>query len=241
MLAQGALESGKAPPQLRVVISNAEPLYPHQRSRIEQAFGCDVRDTYGMAETILGASECDHASLHLWPEAGIMEILKDDAEAPVSPGAPGRVVATGLLNDDMPLVRYEVGDRATLDPSTIPCACGRSLPRLESVEGRSDDVVVTPDGTRVGRLDPVFKSDLAVREAQIVQERVDLLRVRVVPAPGWRERDREVIVKRLQDRVGRRMNVVVEEVPVLERTAAGKLRAVVSRLPEEQRREAESR
>jgi phenylacetate-CoA ligase len=223
-----------------VVISNAEPLYPHQRSRMEQAFGCAVRDTYGMAETIVGASECDHGSLHLWPEAGIMEILKDDAEEPSSPGSPGRVVATGLLNDDMPLVRYKVGDRATLDLSAIPCACGRSLPRLASVEGRLDDVVVTPDGTRVGRLDPVFKADLAVREAQIVQERVDLLRVRVVPAPGWRKCDREVIVKRLQDRVGRRMNVVVEEVPVLERTAAGKLRAVVSRLPEERRRGAES-
>jgi phenylacetate-CoA ligase len=112
-----------------------------------------------------------------------------------------------------------------------PCPCGRSLPRLSSIEGRLDDMVLTPDGARVGRLDPVFKADLAVREAQIVQERIDLLRVRVVPAPGWCDRDRGVIVDRLQDRVGRRMDVLVEEVSALERTPAGKLLGVVSRLP----------
>ncbi len=230
-LAQGALEVGGPSVRLPVVISNAEPLYPHQRERIGRAFGCAVRDTYGMAEQVTAASECRHGSLHLWPEVGILEILGDDSQETAPGGAPGRVVATGLLNPDMPLVRYEVGDRAALLPSMSLCSCGRSLPRLSSIEGRLDDMVLTPDGARVGRLDPVFKADLAVREAQIVQERIDLLRVRVVPAPGWCDRDRDVIVKRLQERVGRRMDVLVEEVSVLERTPAGKLRAVVSHLP----------
>jgi phenylacetate-CoA ligase len=240
-LAQGALEGGGAPPRLNVVISNAEPLYPHQRERIAHAFDCAVRDTYGMAETVLGGSECSHSSLHIWPEVGILEVLRDDADEPVPAGASGRVVATGLLNPDMPLVRYEVGDRAVLDPSSVPCPCGRLLPRLSIVEGRLDDIVLTPEGARVGRLDPVFKADLPVREAQIVQEEIDLLRVRVVPAPGWGERDREAIVERVRDRVGCRMNVLVEEVTVLERTTAGKFRAVVSHLPRELRDAAEGR
>jgi phenylacetate-CoA ligase len=180
---------------------------------------------------VAAASECSHETLHLWPEAGILEILRDDADEAAPDGVAGRVVGTGLLNPDMPLVRYEVGDRAARLPTASRCPCGRSLPRLASVEGRLDDMVVTPDGARVGRLDPVFKEDLAVREAQIVQERIDLLRVRVVPAPGWSARDRDIIIERIRDRVGRRMEVCVEEVPCLERTPAGKLRAVVSHLP----------
>jgi phenylacetate-CoA ligase len=230
-LAQGALEGEGPSVRIPVVLSNAEPLYPHQRDRIRRAFGGAVRDTYGMAEQVTAASECGHGSLHLWPEAGLLEILSDDDLEAAQTGVPGRVVATGLLNPDMPLVRYEVGDRAATLPPTSPCPCGRALPRLSSVEGRLDDVVLTPDGARVGRLDPVFKADLAVREAQIVQERIDLLCVRVVPAPGWSARDREVIIERIRDRVGRRMEVRIEEVPCLERTPAGKLRGVVSRLP----------
>ncbi len=231
VLAQGALEAHGPPVRIPVVISNAEPLLPHQRERIARAFGGVVRDSYGMAEQVAAASECGDGSLHLWPEAGVLELLEDGGGAAVLDGTAGRVVATGLLNPDMPLVRYEVGDRAVLATSLPPCSCGRSLPRVASIEGRMDDVVLTPDGARVGRLDPVFKADLAVREAQIVQEKIDLLRVRVVPAPGWSQRDRDAIVERLRDRVGRRMDVRIEETTFLERTPGGKLRGVVSRLP----------
>ena len=102
-------------------------------------------------------------------------------------------MATGLLNPDMPLVRYDVGDRGARAPSGAACACGRLLPRLLAIEGRSDDVVVTPEGRRVGRLDPVFKADLAIREAQIVQETRDRVRVLIVPAAGYGEDDARTV------------------------------------------------
>ena len=239
-LAQIALEKGLQAPPMQVAINNAEPFYQHQRESIAEAFQCPVRDTYGMAEIVCAASECQAGTLHLWPEVGIIEMMHDDVDEPVLPGQTGRLVCTGLLNADMPLIRYEVGDRGTLAREGRTCACRRTLPVLQEVEGRSDDVVMTPNGRRVGRLDPVFKADLPIREAQIIQESLQRVRVRFVPAPGYVDRDGMAIVQRLRDRVGD-MEIVLEQVDCIPRSASGKFRAVISKVtpPEESPEEAD--
>jgi phenylacetate-coenzyme A ligase PaaK-like adenylate-forming protein len=229
-LAAFALEQGLKTPVLRVAIGNAEPLLLWQRAAISAAFRCPVRETYGMAEIVCGASECSAGSLHLWPEAGVVEVLADDADREVSPGHSGRLVATGLLNETMPLIRYELGDRGSFDGAGDPCGCGRTLPRLLSVEGRTDDVLVTPDGRRVGRLDPVFKADLPIREAQVIQETIDRIRVRVVAAEGFDERHAREIRLRLRDRLGSDVQIAVETTDCIPRGSRGKFQAVVSKL-----------
>jgi phenylacetate-CoA ligase len=228
-LALFAQEQHLEPPRLKVVISNAEPLLSHQRRLIASVFGCPVRDTYGMSELVCAASECEAGRFHLWPEVGIYEVLRDDADEPVPPGEVGRLVCTGLLNADMPLIRYEVGDRVAIAPTGASCPCGRTLPLLLSVEGRSDDVIVTPDGRRIGRLDPVFKSNFPIREAQIVQESLVGLRVLVAPGPGFTAQTAQCLKLALQERVGE-MSVSVEEVSSIPRSANGKFRAVISKV-----------
>lgn len=227
-LAQIALEQGLEPPPLQVVISNAEPLYDFQRAALERAFACPVRNTYGMAEIVSAASECASESMHLWPEVGVTEDLCDDSDEPAAEGQNGRLICTGLLNADMPLVRYATGDRGALATAGRGCPCGRTLDRLEGIEGRSDDVIVTPDGRRVGRLDPVFKANLRIREAQVEQTSAYSIYVRVVPAEGYGPSDATEIRRGLQQRLGQSVSVNVETVNALPRTAAGKIRAVVS-------------
>ena len=229
-LAQGVLEQGLSPLPLKVAISNAEPLTDSQRRAVEQAFLCPVRDTYGMAEIVAAGSECEAGSLHQWPEVGVTEVLRDDSNDRVADHESGRLICTGLLNADMPLVRYAVGDRGRIGSGGRPCPCGRELPSFDSIEGRADDVVFTPDGRRVGRLDPVFKADLRIREAQIVQENLTSVRVNVVPAPGFGPRDEREIVRGLRQRLGDSMGITVESVDSIPRTEAGKLRAVISRV-----------
>lgn len=217
---------------LAVVVTNAEPLLDHQRETIERAFGCPVRETYGMAEIVTAASECEHGRMHLWPEVGVVEVL-DAADAPVPTGTAGQLVCTGLVNQDMPLVRYRVGDRAAENADTSACACGRRLPRLASIEGRNDDTLYTLDGRAVGRMDPVFKSRAPVLEAQIVQESLSRIRVRVVPAVDYTAAAGASIAERIRDRLGD-VDVEIETVSSLPRSANGKLRAVVCALaPEE--------
>ncbi len=228
-LAFSILDQRLLPPALRVVITNAEPLLPGQRSAIAEAFGCPVRETYGLAELTAAASECEAGRLHLWPEVGIVEV--SDQQDQVTPQAgEGRLVSTGLLNTDQPLIRYSAGDLIHLAPAGERCASGRTLPLVRAVEGRCDDVLRTPDGRVIGRLDPAFKGEWPIREAQVRQERHDLVRVVVVPGPGFARVHEAALVRELSARLGALVTVEVELVDEIPRGKNGKFQAVVSLL-----------
>jgi phenylacetate-CoA ligase len=185
-----------------------------------------------MAEIAAAASECEHRTLHMWPDVGYTEIIDDGHSS--SGADSGDLVCTGLLNADMPLIRYRTGDRGRLGPRGERCGCGRTLPSLAAVEGRSDDVLYASDGRRVGRLDPVFKADLPIHEAQIVQETLRRIRVRYVPAPGFSRSAETSIADRLRDRLGS-IEIVFESLGRIPRTASGKFRAVVCAITPELR------
>ncbi len=231
-LARAVLQAGHQNIKMTVVVTNAEPVFDYQRRAIEEAFQCPVRETYGMAETTAAASECSSHTLHLWPEAGILEVL--DRTVPVPDGGSGELIATGLMNFEMPLIRYRVGDHITLPGHKKTCACGRGLPQIASIDGRLDDVLYTVDGRRIGRLDPIFKSNLPIHEAQIIQESLDLVRVKYVPAIDFSLQAGHSIVERLQERMGN-IQVVLERVSELPRGANGKFRAVICKLSPEER------
>jgi phenylacetate-coenzyme A ligase PaaK-like adenylate-forming protein len=224
-LARHALARGATDVRFRAALTSSETLFQHQRAVIEQAFGCRVYDSYGSAEMVALVTECDRSRLHISPEVGVVEVLKDDR--PAHPGEMGELVCTGLLNEAMPLIRYRTGDAAV--QGSGPCPCGRPLPVLERIEGRVDDLLWTRDGRAIGRLDPVFKGVDHVAESQIIQETLEQLRVRLVPATGYREEDGRRVVSNLRERMGD-VRVVLEIVPSIER-AGGKFRAVICRLP----------
>lgn len=218
-LAAGALEAGRKLGGLRVAITNAEPVHQYQRRLAGEAFGCPLRETYGMAEIVAAASECEHGSLHLWPEVGVLE----------SHG--GELVATGLFNTDMPLIRYRLGDRGILAPAGTVCACGRKLPVLAGLEGRVDQVLIGMDGQQVGRMDPVFKADLPLVEAQIIQTARDRIVLRYVPAEGFGEQTRRTLTAEIRARLGA-VNVEFERLEQIPREANGKFRAVIRQFRE---------
>lgn len=232
-LAEFVLMSGRTDLRPRVVITNAEPLYDHQKAAMARAFSCPVVETYGMTEMGVAASACHNGQLHTWPDLGYLEILDHDGQ-PAAPGQVGEVVTTGLLNVDQPLIRYRTGDLAVAAPDDFRCPCGNEAPVLARVEGRNDHVLVTADGRRVGRLDPVFKGALRILEAQIVQLDLNAFAIRYVPGPGCDVTDTDRMVKELRDRIGD-VSVHLESVDAIERNANGKFRAVVSRLSEDRR------
>lgn len=224
-LAQGVLASGRRDIRMRVAIANAEPVFDYQRAAIEKAFQCPLRETYGMAELAAAAGECGHGRMHVWPDVGVIEVI--DGTQPVRNGAVGDLVCTGLLNVDMPLIRYRVGDRGALAPQTDSCECGRTLPLMKGIDGRRDDVLYTRDGRAIGRLDPVFKQHLPVVEAQIVQQSLEDITIRFVPAAGYDDDAGRSMIERLQDRLGP-VRVTLERCESLPRTGNGKFRAVIS-------------
>lgn len=232
-VAQEILRLRRKDLQMTVAITNAEPLFAYHRQTISEAFQCQVRETYGMAEIVAAASECGDGLLHLWPEVGRVEVCQDNR--PVDKGILGDLVGSGLLNTDMPLIRYRIGDRGTLTPGQAPCTCGRALPKLAALEGRIDDVLYTADRRCIGRLDPVFKDQLPVREAQIVQEGLDRVRLRYVPAQGFTSNTARLMVQRLQERMGA-VEVLLEQMAEIPREHNGKFRSVICQIPDEEKK-----
>jgi len=227
VLATVILEQNLIPPaSLRVIFSNAELLLDKQRDTIQRAFNCPVVNTYGMSENVALATECQTGKMHISPEVGLIEIL-DEQENEIN--TTGNIVATGLLNADMPLIRYEVGDRGQLSESNS-CHCGRALPILNKVEGRMNDLIVTKDGRKIFWLNPIFY-DLPIIEAQIVQKSLEYILIRVVPTTTYAHSDGNVIIKRLLERVGN-MNVELELVEQIPRSTNGKFRNIISHLIE---------
>jgi len=236
-LASDALLGGLRLEGLRVLITNAEPVFPWQREVIQRAFGCAVRETYGMAELVAAASECQHGSLHLWPDVGHLEVLRDEEDRAVSRGMAGRFVCTGLLNADMPLIRFAVGDRGALAENQS-CRCGRRLPLLARVEGRTNDLLIARDGRRVYWVNPIFYG-LPVRQAQIVQETLDRVRIRYSPADGFTLSAESEIANRLRDRLGE-VSIVFEEVDRIPNEANGKFKSVRCDLADAERQLAQA-
>lgn len=235
-LARMMLDAGVRPayaPAALVLCS--EKLTPHMKAVIEEAFGARPYEEYGTVENCVLATECEIGSLHLNPDFGIVEIL-DENDRPVPIGEAGRIICTGLLNETQPLIRYDVGDLGAL--AKDKCPCGRDqLPVLKEVVGRSEDVIVGPDGRQTVRFHSLFINLPHVMEGQVVQEELDFVRVRVVAKSGFDEAEKALIRQRLRDRLGE-VRVEVEEVSEIERTVRGKFRAVVSRIPDAVRRQA---
>lgn len=225
LLARFILERGLEVPTLAAVVTTSEKLTPNMRRTLEAAFRCRVYEEYSTVENVIFASECEHGKLHVSPDAGIVEILRADG-TPCEPGEVGEVVATGLMRDYQPLIRFALGDLAAWEGE--PCACGRALPVLREVVGRVEDVVLTADGRRTVRFHGIFLDLPHVREGQIVQESLSRIRVRVVPEPGFGPSDAHRMEARVQQRLGAEVVVEVETVERIPRTAAGKFQAVVS-------------
>jgi phenylacetate-CoA ligase len=208
----------------RAIIASCETLLPDQRSVVEEAFGCAVTDFYGSAEMSAFVAQCERGSYHAWATYGICEVVVGDR--PARPGEAGDLVTTSFINDAMPLLRYRTGDVAVLGEE---CGCGLPFPTLHQIAGRRDDVLTTPDGRQVGRLDPAFKglADDAFNEAQIVQVALDRVVLRYVPGTRFDTGAVEKVERELRSRLGPSVNVEAEAVSALPRGPSGKLRAVV--------------
>ncbi len=178
LVARALLDAGRPlpPGRLAAVFTSSESLLAFHRDGIERAFGAPVRDRYGTSEFAVSMTACRENGLHVDMEFCVVEV---EPEEETPEWVRGPLLATGLGNDATPLLRYRIGDVGTR--AKRPCPCGRPGDVFLDVDGRIEDYVVTPDGRWIGRLDHVFKEQLDVAEAQILQETPAAIEVLVVP------------------------------------------------------------
>ena len=226
-IASYALEHNDKPAPAKAVFTTSETVTADARERIEAAFQCRIYDRYCAVEMCLFASQCEYGRYHVSPEIGIIELLDSEGND-VAPGVMGEVVCTGLQNALQPLIRYRIGDVACWAINQN-CICGHAMPIIESIEGRFEDICLTPDGREILRFDTVFKGVNSIRAAQVVQETVDLFTIYVVPTTRFGSEDIEKIQRNMQLHVGK-VRAEVKSVADIPLTASGKFKAVSCKL-----------
>jgi len=213
------------------VLTSSETLLPIQREIIEERFMCRVFDYYGMAERVMFSGECgEHNGHHLNMEYGITEFL-DEHYNQVEEGVCGKVIATGLHNYGMPLIRYDTGDVSGVKGEQ--CACGRKLPLLVDVTTKAEDIVVTPTGRLVSSsiLTHPFKPMKYIEKSQIIQDEYNQIEIKIVKKQGYTNADTENLLKAMKERIGSDMKITVNFVDMIPLGANGKYRWVISKVP----------
>jgi phenylacetate-CoA ligase len=214
---------------IKVAFVTSERLYAHQRQLIQAVFGCPVANGYGGRDAGFIAHQCPAGGMHLTYEDIIVEII--DAEGRVlAPGERGEIVVTHLASKAFPFIRYRTGDIGVLDNQ--PCACGRTLPLLKSIEGRSTDFLVAKNGTVMHGLSLIYLvRDLpGVRQFKIVQESLDLTRIQLVTDAHFDLAQLAHIERGSKARLGEEVKVEVSLVNAIAAEKSGKYRYVVSRV-----------
>ena len=228
-IARHAEARGRRLDDLGIVVAfvTSERLYEDQRADIARVFGCRVANGYGGRDAGFIAHECPEGGMHVTAEDVVVEIV-DEGGRVLAPGNAGEIVVTHLASADYPFIRYRTGDVASL--ATARCACGRGLPLLGEVQGRSTDFVVAADGTVMHGLALIYVlRDLPGIEAfKIVQESLDVTRVQVVPDDAFTEDVVASIVAGIRARLGSGVDVRIDRVADIPPEKSGKFRYVVS-------------
>lgn len=206
----------------RWITVGSENLLPHQARLIETAFGSRPVQGYSMTEAAASISECPLGRLHVNEDVAAVEFV------PLENGSGFRVVGTNFTNLATPLIRYDVGDVVHLDDED--CDCGLPGRIVAQIDGRQEDYIVLSDGTRLGRMDHIFKDMVSVREAQIHQEYAGRAVARIVRNAGFGPADEALLRQEFAKRVGDRLSVEFEYLDSIPKTSAGKLRFVTSAL-----------
>jgi phenylacetate-CoA ligase len=204
--------------------TSSEVLYPWQAEAIREAFGVPNANLYGHTEHAALAVSCPASpSLHVDTTYGLVEIVDDDGRPVDEPGVVGEIVATGLGNTVMPLIRYRTGDRAAWDGGD--CDCGLSSPRISMVEGRTADSVLDSSGRPhvFGSYiyGDMFGPGAPFGRAQYRQDEPGVIVVTVVPKPGTDPREVAEWVRRAHAHVTR-FRIVVSLDGDFRSTRAGK-------------------
>jgi len=173
-----AAEQGRQLPSLQQLRTLGETLDEDTRVSCREVLGLEIADLYSTTELGYLAFQCEQGHYHVQSEHVLVEILDDQNQA-CSPGESGRLVVTTLNNYAAPLIRYELEDYAVVGE---PCSCGRNLPVIQNILGRSRNMLRYPDGRQVFPNLGIrkFSRIIPVRQFQVIQAEPDCLEIKLV-------------------------------------------------------------
>lgn len=198
------------------ILTSSETLSITQRQDFENFFGCDVVDHYGCTEMCVSAVS-NGGYYYSDPAYSIIEYDEKHGDS-------FSLVCTGLLNFAMPIFRYDIGDLAK--PVNESCSYVFS-----KIEGRLDDTILTPEGNRIGRLDPAFKGVSGIKYSQVVQRSLNDIEVNVVLSDSPLHKfDESILIDNLKSMTSPSIFFRINYTKKIEREINGKFKSVVSLL-----------
>jgi len=214
--------------KLKAVFTTAEMLHDHQRELIEGVFQCKAFDTYGCGDGMGSANECEaHEGLHVNIETSLMSIVDKNGND-VSPGEEGEIILTSFNNLAMPFIRYAPGDMALV--AEKECSCGRKLPLLKKIIGRTSDLIEFSNGRKLNGLSIPFEAyhNILVK-FQIVQTDHDAVEVNLVKKDAYTDQDEKHILGIMRYHVGEGVRIKINYVNDIPLPKSGKFRYVISK------------
>lgn len=228
LLARYALDCGFTNRNLLSVITSSEKLTPIMRRTFGEFYNCKTFDSWSGIEACGLVSECEHGSLHISPDVGILEFLKDSNNNifDYNNVSVNEILCTGLLNYDQPLIRYRIGDLMDRYDNDY-CSCGRNLPTVKSIVGRIDDIITLKDGKQLSSFNRFFADINGISEVQVIQKDYDYFKLNIVPTKSFDTNTRKSLFSVFKDRIGE-VQLDIELLDSIPRGSNGKFKAVVS-------------
>ncbi len=230
-----AMEANVAIHRPRLIWYGGDAMPEADRRLIEERHGIPVFSSYQSCEFLRIAFQCERREGHHVSTDHVVLRVVDPEGRDVPAGTPGEVVITNLVNRATVLINFRLGDRVTLGGR--PCACGRTLPLISALDGRSEDLLLRADGERVH--ESVVLRRLydvpGLSNVAVVQQALARIDARVVVAPGADAAATAASLRgALSELLGRPGDLqtdisVVDDIPA---GPGGKFRAVTCRVPQ---------
>ena len=196
----------------RITLSS-ENVMEQQVQEIKNAFGIYPHQTYGQTEGVAYFRDYKQGEIYVVENCAAVEFVK------MQDGV-SHIVGTNF-NKAMPLIRYDTHDIAE-------CLDTEEGRRVLSIDGRVEDYITTKDGSKIGRLDHIFKNAENVMEAQIIQQMDGNVEIHIVKSDAYSDSDEKDIRNLADERLKGRVDYSIVYKDKIERTKNGKLRFVVS-------------
>ena len=207
-------------PRPKVIITTGEILYDYQRKLIERVFACPVINEYGSTEVGVLAFECPQGKLHINADHLFLETTRHNGQANL-------LLVTELNNTFNPLIRYQIGDLAEIEPVST-CSCGSHFPIISKLIGREDSFIVTAEGVEVFDTLLLYVISKGVKQYQGVQYRKGELVLKIVKNAQWKDSFLKDFDGELRQALGKNMEIRYEMVEAIEPDPSGKLRHFIS-------------
>lgn len=217
--------------KLSFIKCTAEVIFDYQKEKIEEIFACPCISEYGATESGVIAFECPHRSQHVMDHCNFVEFIEDETNGSNSYS---KIITTNLHNLCFPIIRYDIGDLCT--PDNGICDCGRSLPLIKNIIGRTHDIIIGINGERFHSsilsisLKELISYGLNFKQMKFVQNEKGKIQIKIIDTGNLSTLHMELIQKRIQSQFKGCIKVEIEKVQNIPREISGKFGYFASNL-----------